>query len=85
MRQYSDGNYNEADRSHVYFIIKNDIPTPISSVSTKDMWGQRGAEKEQRLFLMVSGANKAETELMGGFIWDRFVGLQKKGIEEAAP
>jgi len=34
---------------------------------------------------MVSGANKAETELMGSFIWDRFVGLQKKGIEEAAP
>jgi len=27
---------------------------------------------------MASGANKAETELMGSFIWDRLGGLQKK-------
>ena len=27
---------------------------------------------------MASGANKAETELMGSFIWDRLGGLRKK-------
>ena len=27
---------------------------------------------------MASGANKAETELMGSFIWDRLGGLEKK-------
>ena len=27
---------------------------------------------------MASGANKAEAELMGSFIWDRLGGLEKK-------
>ena len=43
------------------------------------------SEMDQCLFLMASGANKAEAELMGSFIWDRLGGLEKKGTEEAAP